>query len=136
MRWRLPPRSGFPLTVAAFAFVFLGLFLAYPLWKVLASSFLDATGTHFSVDAYVKVLTTGYYRSAVTNSLLIGGLVTAASIAIGLPMAFLLARMAIPGRSVLLEINNIGIFLPSLPKCPITIVLLLVHWPVRGMSSP
>ncbi len=113
MRRLIPPRSGFPLAVAAFAFVFLGLFLAYPLFRVLASSFLDAEGTRFTIDAYVKVLSTGYYRSAVTNSLLIAGLTTAACIAIGLPMAFLLARMAIPGRSVLLAMSALPLVLPS-----------------------
>ena len=140
MRWAVPSRSAFPLTVAVLAFAFLGLFLAYPLWKVLASSFLDASGMRFTVEAYAKVLSTGYYRSAITNSLLIGALTTAASIAIGLPMAFLLARMAIPGRSVLLALSALPLILPSFIGAYAWVLLfgragIVTQW-LQGLGLP
>ncbi|MGE0716374.1 MAG: ABC transporter permease [Alphaproteobacteria bacterium] len=136
----IPPRSGFPLTVAALAFAFLGLFLVYPLFKVLASSFLDSEGVRLSLEAYVKVLSTGYYRQSILNSVVIGLFTTGLCIAIGLPMAFLLARIEIPGRSVLLALSALPLILPSFIGAYAWVLLLgragiVTQW-LQGLGLP
>ena len=42
-------RDTFPLAIAVLAFAFLGLFLLYPLLNVFGASFLDRTGTNFTL---------------------------------------------------------------------------------------
>lgn len=107
------PRQLFPLTVAALAFAFLGLFLVYPLFHVFKASFLDPTGAALTFANYAKVLATPFYRQSVYNSLAIGSLATLACVAVGVPMAFFLARLPVPGRSVLLAVSTLPLVLPS-----------------------
>ncbi|MEN3355844.1 MAG: hypothetical protein V7640_4002, partial [Betaproteobacteria bacterium] len=42
-------RAPLPLAIAAVAFLFLGLFFLYPLYRVFGASFLDASGAHFTL---------------------------------------------------------------------------------------
>jgi iron(III) transport system permease protein len=106
-------RPAFPLGVAAFAFAFLGLFLVYPLVQVFKASFLDASGTAATLANYAKVLTTPFYRASVVNSLAIGFSATFATAAVGVPMAFLLARLPVPGRAAVLALSTLPLVLPS-----------------------
>ena len=106
-------RAAFPLAVAVAAFAFLGLFLVYPLFTVFQASFLDRTGTSFTLANYVKVLSTGFYRQSLWNSLTMGLLTALAATAIGVPMAFCIARLRIPGRPLLLALAALPLVLPS-----------------------
>lgn len=106
-------RPLFPIGVAVFAFAFLGLFMLFPLWNVFKASLLDSTGTTFTLANYVKVLSTAFYRAGLFNSLLIGVLTTLATIAIGVPLAFCVARMPVPGKPLLLALAALPLVLPS-----------------------
>ncbi|MBI3709639.1 MAG: iron ABC transporter permease [Proteobacteria bacterium] len=106
-------RAGFPLAVAAVAFAFLGLFLLYPLFGVFKASFLDPTGVSFTLDNYARVLSRAFYRASLTNSLTIGLGATLATTAIGVPLAFCLARLPVPGKPVLLALAALPLVLPS-----------------------
>ena len=53
---RVAPLVRLPLAIGAMAFLFLGLFLLYPLWGVLNASFLTPDGATFTLDNYVKIL--------------------------------------------------------------------------------
>ena len=66
---RVAPLARLPLAIGTMAFLFLGLFLLYPLWGVLSASFLTPDGSALTLDNYVKVLSRSFYRASVTNTL-------------------------------------------------------------------
>src|SRR5262245_62044756 len=98
---RLPAGSAFPLAIAAAGLAFLGLFLLLPLVNVFWVSFVDPTSGDLTLANYVKVLGRAFYRQSLVNSAWIAVLATLASIAIGVPLAFCIARLAIPGKSAI-----------------------------------
>lgn len=106
------PRHGFPLAITAVAFIFLALFLVYPLAILFEASFLDKAG-HPTLANYVAVLSRSYYRQSLANSLAIGALATLAATALGVPLAFCLARLPVPGKSALLVMAALPLVLPS-----------------------
>ena len=88
-------RNTFPLAITVLAFAFLGLFLLYPLLNVFGASFLDRTGTSFTLGNYARMLSSSFYLGALTNSLVLGVLSTLVTIVLGVPLAFCLARLPI-----------------------------------------
>ena len=74
---RVAPLARLPVTIGTMSFLFLGLFLLYPLWGVLSASFLTPDGATLTLDNYVRVLSRSFYRASVTNTLTIGLLATA-----------------------------------------------------------
>ncbi len=106
-------RAGFPLAVTVLALAFLGLFLLYPLFGIFKASVLDATGVHFTANNYLRVLGRSFYQRALGNSLAIGAAATIVTTLIGVPLAFCLARIAIPGKPVLLALATLPLVLPS-----------------------
>ena len=89
-------RNAFPLTITVLALAFFGLFLLYPLFNVFSASFLDATGTQLTLANYQRVLSSTFYRGSLYNTLLVGAAATLITIAMGVPLAFCLARLPIP----------------------------------------
>ena len=89
-------RDTFPLTIAILALAFLGLFLLYPLFNVFSASFLDRSGKIFTFANYARILSSSFYLGSLSNSLILGVLSTLLTIAIGVPLAFCLARLPIP----------------------------------------
>lgn len=120
----IPARSAFPLAVAAGAFLFLGFFLLYPLSNVFKASFLDPSGQVLTLANYGKVLTTPFYRSGLTNSLMIGAMAALAAIAVGVPMAFCVARLPVPGKPLLLALAALPLVLPSFVAAYAWVLLL------------
>ena len=108
----LRSRSVFPLGVAAVALLFLGLFLLYPVIAVFHVSFLDKAGG-FTLDNYIRILGRSFYRQSLWNSLGIGALATLAATAVGVPLAFCLARLPVPGKSAILVLAALPLVLPS-----------------------
>ncbi len=106
-------RDTFPLTITVLAFAFLGLFLLYPLLNVFSASFIDRSGTHFTLANYARMLSNSFYLGSLYNSLLLGVLSTLVTIVIGVPLAFCLARLPIPGKSALLALAALPLVLPS-----------------------
>ncbi|MFI4986190.1 MAG: ABC transporter permease [Alphaproteobacteria bacterium] len=107
------PREPFALAVTAAGFVFLGIFFVYPLYGVLSASFLDPSGAHVTLRNYAKVLASGFYRASFVNSLTIGLLATLVTTALAVPLAFVLARVALPGKAALLSLAALPLVLPS-----------------------
>src|SRR5258708_2355827 len=108
----LPSPSSFPLTVTAVALAFLALFLLYPVIAVFHVSFLDKTGA-LTLDNYVRILGRSFYQQSLWNSLGIGALATLAATAVGVPLAFCLARLPVPGKSAILVSAALPLVLPS-----------------------
>lgn len=133
-------RSAFPLGVTALALAFLGLFLLYPLFNVFRASFLDPQGTTFTFGNYVKVLGTAFYRASLVNSLTVGLGAALATTAVGVPLAFCLARLPIPGKPILLALATLPLVLPSFVGAYAWVLLLgrsgLVSGFLRSIGIP
>jgi iron(III) transport system permease protein len=106
-------RMRFPLILTVWALVFLGVFFLYPVFRVLSASFLDASGTQLTFANYAKILGSGFYRASVLNSLGIGVAATAVTTVLAVPFAFAMARLAVPGKPVLMTLVALPLVLPS-----------------------
>jgi iron(III) transport system permease protein len=115
----------FRTTVCLAALAFLSLFLLYPLWIVLQESLHDDHGA-LSLSPYRQILASRYYLGSLGNSLGAGALATIATSAIGVPLAFCLARVDIPGKPVLLTLVSLPLVLPSFVGA-YALVLLFGH---------
>ncbi len=111
--------------ISLLALAFLGLFLLYPLWFVLRSSVQDEAGA-FTLAAYAQVLSSRYYVGSLGNSLAAGAMSMALASLIGVPLAFCLARLDVPGRPLLLALASVPIVLPSFVGA-YALVLLFGH---------
>jgi iron(III) transport system permease protein len=120
----IPYRQRLPLGIAALAFVFLGLFLLYPLFQVFSASFLDAEGTALTFANYTRMLGRPFYRTAIANTLGIGVVATLITTALALPLAFALARLPVRAKSAILALASLPLILPSFVSA-YTLVLLL-----------
>lgn len=118
--------GGFRLGVSLAALAFLGLFLLYPLWFVLQASLLVPGGHGFTLSNFSQILSSSYYRGSFRNSLVAGAMATAATSAIGVPLAFCMARLDLPGKSVLLAFASLPLVLPSFVSA-YALVLLFGH---------
>ncbi len=124
MTLAIPYRQRLPLGIAALAFVFLGLFLLYPLFQVFSASFLDAEGTALTFANYTRMLGRPFYRTAIANTLGIGVVATLITTALALPLAFALARLPVRAKSAILALASLPLILPSFVSA-YTLVLLL-----------
>ena len=86
--------------VTGFMVVFLLLFIMYPLFSLLWSSFFTKNGT-FSLVNYQEVLTLRYYRNAIVNSFKVSTLAMVFTIILGLPVAYIYSRYNIKGKGLL-----------------------------------
>jgi iron(III) transport system permease protein len=109
----IAPLARLPVAMGAAAFVFLGLFLLYPLWGVLSASVLTPDGTAFTLGNYVRVLSRSFYRASIANTLFIGLLATVTTTLIAVPLAFALARLDVPGKLLLIGLAALPLVLPS-----------------------
>jgi iron(III) transport system permease protein len=124
MRLTIPHQQRLPLAIAALGFLFLGLFLLYPLFNVFSASVLDGEGEKFTFANYVKILGRPFYRGAVLNTLTISVAATITTILISVPFAFALARLPVPGKAAIIALAAMPLVLPSFVSA-YAIVLLL-----------
>ena len=124
MRLAIPHQQRLPLAIAALGFLFLGLFLLYPLFNVFSASVLDGEGEKFTFANYVKILGRPFYRGAVLNTLAIGVAATITTILVAVPLAFALARLPVPGKAAIIALAAMPLVLPSFVSA-YAIVLLL-----------
>src|SRR5262249_22799350 len=109
----ISPLARLPLALGLAAFVFLGLFLLYPLWGVLSASILTPDGTTFTLGNYTRMLSRSFYRAGIANTLSIGLLATATTTLMAVPLAFVIARVNIPGKLLLVGLAALPLVLPS-----------------------
>jgi iron(III) transport system permease protein len=109
----IAPLSRLPVALGGAAFVFLGLFLLYPLWGVLSASVLTPDGTAFTLSNYSRLLSRAFYRASIANTLLIGLLATVTTTMMAVPLAFAIARLDIPGKLLLVGLAALPLVLPS-----------------------
>ena len=124
MTLSIPHQQRLPLAIAGLGFLFLGLFLLYPLFNVFSASVLDSDGEKFTFANYVKILGRPFYRGAVANTLMIGVAATITTIVVSVPFAFALARLPVPGKAAIIALAAMPLVLPSFVSA-YAIVLLL-----------
>jgi iron(III) transport system permease protein len=120
----IPHQQRLPLAIASLGFLFLGLFLLYPLSNIFGASLLDPEGETLTLANYAHILGRPFYRSAIANTLGIGLAATAVTTLLAVPFAFALARLPIPGKAAILAMAALPLVLPSFVSA-YAIVLLL-----------
>jgi len=87
-----------------------GIFVVYPLIKVLLSSFIVAG--EWSIEEYAIIAERRLYRNALVNSLTVGVVVATFSVIIGYLIAFVLTRLNMPGKRYLHYLTILPIISP------------------------
>lgn len=113
-----------PATIAVLGFLFLGLFLLWPLFNVFGSSMLDSEGGSVTLANYAKMLGRPFYRAAIANTLEIGATATIITMALSVPFAFAMARLPIPGKAAILAMAALPLVLPSFVSAYALVLLL------------
>ncbi|MEX2445594.1 MAG: iron ABC transporter permease [Alkalispirochaeta sp.] len=81
-----------------------GVLLVYPLIRLVVASFMTQRGTfagsgEFSlIQTYVEFFTVRYYYQTMINSFFVSTLATVFAVLIGVPVAYLIYRIPIPGK--------------------------------------
>ncbi|MEK7205100.1 MAG: iron ABC transporter permease, partial [candidate division NC10 bacterium] len=82
------------------AFALLLVLLIIPLGRLLWASLLAGDGG-FTLKHYREFLAYPYYSRTIGHSFLVSGLVTLGALVVAVPVAFLVARVNIPGKAAL-----------------------------------
>ncbi len=118
--------KGFRYVVSIGALALLSLFLLYPLALVPNASLrVDGTGP-FTLANYAGIFNSGYYLKSVSNSLIAAACATVGATVIGVPLAFCMARVDLPGKAVLFTLASLPLVLPSFVAA-YALVLLFGH---------
>lgn len=86
------------VTVAMY--IFLIGFVIIPLATLLLNSFIDRSG-QYTLANYLQFFRLPYYRAALLNSFKISLLATLLAVMIGVPLAYMAARLSLYGKSLL-----------------------------------
>jgi iron(III) transport system permease protein len=118
--------KGFRYAVTFGALAFLVLFLLYPLALVLNTSLrVDGSGA-ITLANYSQIFASTYYVKSVANSLMAAAFATLGATLIGVPLAFCLARVDVPGKTILFTLACLPLVLPSFVAA-YALVLLFGH---------
>ncbi|HXG03213.1 MAG TPA: ABC transporter permease subunit, partial [Candidatus Binatia bacterium] len=93
--------------------VFLIVFLVYPLARIFYDAFTDDAG-RLTVAHFVEFAGDAYYRRSLVNSLVLGLATVAATSVLGFAIAFLLVRYEFAGRNLFAYLTQIPIISPPL----------------------
>lgn len=93
-------RWDFWTAVTVIVYVFLLLFVLYPLVSLFYNSFLNDEGK-FTLLNYVNFVKLKYFRTSLTNSFLVSSLATIIAVVIGVPLAYITTRYEIRFKGLL-----------------------------------
>ena len=85
--------------VSIFILCLYGLFLIYPLFKLLYNAFF--AGVEFTLEYFQSFFSQKYYVKSIFNSLKVSICATALSLAIGVPLAYFYQMYEIKGKTIL-----------------------------------
>ncbi|MGB9700251.1 MAG: ABC transporter permease [Thermodesulfobacteriota bacterium] len=115
----------------------LALLVIYPLSFLILESFKIAGTNQFGLKNYLDFFKDPYYLKTFTNTLFLGVLVLIATTLLGLPLAYILARYRLKGKTILTALILLPIVLPAYAGAFALIVffgkqgtvnLLLLEW--------
>src|SRR5450631_1112486 len=131
------------LLVVAIVLAACGGLVAFPIAMLVAHSFVDGSG-HFGINAFALLLTDRSIAAAAVNSLFFIFYVTAGCLAIGVPLAWLVARTDAPAKLFIRGAIAVAFIIPSFINVIAWIFLaapnsgylnkLLVWW--LGLKAP
>lgn len=84
--------------LAVAALVFLLAFVALPLAELVKQAFVGQKSGAVGIENFTTFFGSRFFRRALMNSLVTGTLATLLALAIGVPLAFVFARFAFPGK--------------------------------------
>jgi len=102
-----------PMLGVGFVWLFLLVFLAYPLLRILYDAFSDDAG-RVTLANFAEFARDPYYLRSLVNSLVLGLATVAATSVVGFAVAFLLVRYDFVGRSLFGYLTLIPIISPPL----------------------
>ena len=108
-----PPRTALPALGVAAIWLFLLVFLVYPLARIFYDAVTDEAG-RLTVAHFVEFARDRFYQRSLVNSLLLGLGTVAATSALGFAIAFLLVRYEFVGRNLFSYLTLIPIISPPL----------------------
>ncbi len=106
-------RAAWPVLGVAAIWLFLVVFLVYPLVRVFYDAFTDEAG-RLTARHFLEFAADGFYRRSLLNSLLLGLGTVAATSVLGFAIAFLLVRYEFRGRDLFSYLTLIPIISPPL----------------------
>lgn len=114
--------------VFAIPMLFLAIFLLYPMFMTLVRAFMtpaeDLAFHGFSLEGFKQFFTSRLYQKSLKNSFIVSVSVTLLTILIGVPMGYIVARVKIPGKSMILSLGILPIIMPSFVGAFTWIILL------------
>jgi iron(III) transport system permease protein len=138
--WLADPIQSLAVTIVLLA---CGGLVGFPIATLAAYSFLDDSG-HFGFNAFAQFLTDTSIRAAAVNSLFFMAYVTAGCLALGVPLAWLVARTDVPAKLCIRGAVAMAFIIPSFITVIAWIFLaapnsgylneLLVSW--LGLATP
>lgn len=105
-------------------FLFMGLFIAYPLVTMIVRSFVDNTTNAWTLQNYVNIFAQLRYSQALKNTLLFAGATTVVGVVGGTFVGLLISRMSLRIRGLLLSFYSLPMTLSSLVVAFAFIVIL------------
>ena len=99
--------------LTAISLVLLAFFVLYPLGVLFSNSVLDDAGG-YSLAAFVTLLNDTQYLEAFRNTLVLGFSVTACTVLVGVPFAYMVARYDFPLKSLVAVLPILTIVIPEI----------------------
>ena len=110
---RLDPVATLVLGLAG---LILLVFLVYPISRIVLNSFLPTDAplalTNLTLEHFARFAVSPLYRKALVHSLIVSLTASVLALLIGLPMAFFVARVKMPGKTLLLSLGTLPLVVP------------------------
>jgi iron(III) transport system permease protein len=101
-----------PAAVGLFLFVFLLLFLAVPVAKVIFVAFQDPTSGRFTLVNFVDFFNTSLFRESFVNSVYVSSVAVLVSTLIALPLAYFTSRFNFAGTALIQTLGVVPLIMP------------------------
>jgi iron(III) transport system permease protein len=88
------------------------VFIIYPMLIVVVESFHDPKTQAFSPNNYIKFFTDAYYYQCLMNSIIAAILTILVTTLLGIPLAYILARYRLAGKTLYTALSLLPILLP------------------------
>ncbi len=100
-------------TLTAISLVLLLFFVFYPLGVLFSNSVTSVDGS-FSLEGFITLLQDSEYLSAFKNTLILGFAVTACTVMVGVPFAYMVARYDFPLKNLVAILPILTIVIPEI----------------------
>ncbi|OQC74730.1 MAG: putative 2-aminoethylphosphonate transport system permease protein PhnV [Spirochaetes bacterium ADurb.Bin001] len=117
-----------PYIVFSIPLIFLVVFLFWPLANTFIRAFMDKGSkfdlSHLNLNNFRKFLESPLYQKSLRNSFFLSISVMIFSLLIGIPMGYIVARVQIPAKNLLLSLGILPVIMPSFVGAFSWIILL------------